>query len=172
MRNLLRWPLLLLIPLLCCAITASLIYVYWFDTNFGCFGTFSPSQADIEKRANVNFPPSTSNLEWECYPGIEGDLISVRYTIAPGDTLLITHAPSYYEHYFGEPPDFFFNLFDDDQLSEENLVTYSTWQGDSPCGWTNLLVKMDDPNTYTVYAVYQDWDDCSFFDLTIAPFLP
>jgi hypothetical protein len=138
--------------------------------NYGCFGAFYPSQADVAQRANVRFPPSTVSLEWQCQPSIEGDRILVRFSIAPRDLQYIIHAPSYLPHNLIRPIEYFSTLFDDAQLTEKNLQRYSTYQGDSACGWT--IIAMDDPELYTVYAYYQDWDDCSFFDLTVVPLLP
>jgi hypothetical protein len=165
-----RWLLFALIPLLCCGVAPFLVYAYWFDENFGCFGTFYPSRAEVAERANVSFPPSTASLEWQCQPGIEGDGILIHFTIAPSDLRSVTNALSYFPHTFSKH--YFFNLFEDERLTEEHLQSYSTYQGNSACGWTNMLIVMDDPKGYTVYAYYQDWDDCSLFSLTVVPLLP
>ena len=156
MRNLPRWPLFLLIPLLCCAISASLIYAFWFDPNFGCFGTFDPSQADVERRVNLRFPPSTSNVEWECQPGLVGDTVSVRFKIASGEMQDVIESPSYSVRSFDSLPQDFFDLFDDIQVNEANLAVYNVWQGSSAWGQTDVLVDRHDPELYTIYAVYQD----------------
>jgi hypothetical protein len=160
MPKLPRWLLLVLIPLLCCGVIPFSLYAIWFDPNFGCFSTFYPSLSQVGERANVRFPPSTANLEWRCLPGIEGDEVLVRFTVAPGDIGYVTNAPSYYPWNLIRLDDFF-ESFDDNLMTNKAGAAYTTWQGNSICGWTNVLVDIDDPKLYTVYAHYYDWDDCT-----------
>ncbi len=131
-------------------------------TDYGCFDRFYPSPSEVAARLSIKIPPNISDFKWHCSSGvfIEGDEISIRFVIPSGEfKQFFTDNSGYYSWNFGHP-DFFFDLFDDHTKNENNLKVYKTFQNNSACGYTNLLVDMDSPETYTLYANYHDWEHC------------
>ena len=130
-------------------------------TDFGCFHSLRSSSSQIAKRVNINLPQSASNLQWRCLSGIiEGDDIYLKFTIATTDFKSFIAINSNYYSWDFIDPSFFFRERDEYSTEEHRLADYRTFQGNSTCGWINLLVDMDDPYIYTVYADYHDWEHC------------
>ncbi|HEX2907944.1 MAG TPA: hypothetical protein VHO69_13830 [Phototrophicaceae bacterium] len=84
MPRLPRRLLLIALIILCPIITIWAVLVIW-NTDYGCFGMFFPTPAQIETRTGVIFPASMSNLKWRCFAGLGEDSIFLRFTIDPKD---------------------------------------------------------------------------------------
>ena len=138
------------------------ILVIEIKTDYGCFHILSPTSPHIAELINLRLPKNISNLRWRCESGvIEGDEIYLKFTMTSNDLKLFTTDNMNYVAWDFIQPKFFFKFINDYTKNEDDLINYRTFQDNSASGWTNLLIDMDNPDIYTVYADYRDLEQLS-----------
>ncbi|MEP7291894.1 MAG: hypothetical protein ABI835_08920, partial [Chloroflexota bacterium] len=138
-------------------------YVAIGDTDLGCFGTLFPTYPQIAQRTNVKFPLSMTNLTWDCINTLDQDGVRLRFTIDASDEDEFIASTAGYNDWSPYRPsdgleDYFFYLFIDHPANEQDLISYKTWQSSTTCGWGNYMLDMDNPDIYTVYIDYSDYE--------------
>jgi len=82
-----NWGCLTAIALLMCgcALPLGLVDLIWGNAYKNCFGSYSPSYADIEKEAFFKLPASAHHIEYDAVDGSESCTIWTKFELAPED---------------------------------------------------------------------------------------